>query len=133
MQDSRDTLMSRCKHFIFSDQLSKRKSSPVGCRLISYNLQTAATGHFNACFPPFSFHFKRENLRTKVAFSCFLKLFLPWCFSLRVSGGRPGLRGSRLLPAAGTGQLSPTLLEPLTQGKCEAILLPSAVPSSMSL
>ena len=36
------------------------------CRLISYNLKIAATGHFNTFFPPFSFHFKHENLRTKV-------------------------------------------------------------------
>ena len=132
VQHSRDTLMSRVNILFFL--INCLKERVVLC-VAGWCLRTWKQLQLDIWTHPLlpSHFISNVKLRTNVAFSCFLKLFLPWCFSLRVPQGRPGLRGSRLLPAAGTGQLSPTLLEPLTQGKCEAILLPSAVPSSVSL
>lgn len=101
--------------YFFLINCPKRIVLCVCCRLIFLQLENSSQeDSFNTFFPPFSFRFKHENLRSKVFFfplqsilalSCFLELFLSWDFLLaenrllRQSGcrywGHPGFRRSR--------------------------------------
>lgn len=137
---------------MFSDKLSE-KNSPMCCKLISYNLKIAATGQFHTFLLPFSFHFKHENLRRELKiFSpcrvfwpllCLLEWVLSWCFLVAGSSfsgrvamvaGGPRVQGTRLLLAAGPGQLNPQLLAPLPQGEMWGSSLCAVFhPSYMSL
>lgn len=115
-------------------------------KFISYNLKTAAKGHFNIFLPLLSFHFKHENLRRElkdfffpakhpglhmlprvipslVFLARWEKAFAEWRRIL----GAPRVKGIRSLLASVPGQLSHPLVKPLIQEKC-GIVLPSAVP-----
>lgn len=132
------------KHFIFSDKLP-RKSSPLCCKLISYNLEIVATGQLNTFLAPFSFHFKHENLRREINFFFHVKYpglnllptVVPFLVLARLGAGLwpwmwgcPELRGSShcWVLVQDSSALSCQSLLPLR--KCRT-LLPSAVFSSL--